>query len=155
MFSSLCILDGAWKPGRHSLVGEKSIQAHYHESGALPSHQGGHAGGQPISGSFTLADHNGHPFGPVQDDKIVGEPIKELIHKAAHRPLDVDEVIPGVLTLRVVFIDNFEVACVNRPWIYSIILKPKLHFFLQSGHLNPYMHHYFLAQTQPMHCREI
>jgi len=46
----LRILHRAREPARHSLIGEKSIQAHYLEPGALPSCQGGHPGGQPISG---------------------------------------------------------------------------------------------------------
>ena len=42
-----------------------------------------------------------------------------------------------------------------HPWLCSNILKPTLHFFLQSGHLNRYMHHHSLAQAEPLIYGEI
>ena len=40
-------------------------------------------------------------------------------------------------------------------WLYTNILKPTLHLFLHSGHLNRYMHHHSLAPAEPLLCGEI
>ena len=61
----LCVLHMAWKLGDHSLLGGKSIQAHYLEPAALPGRQDRHPGIQPVLGHFVVADHNNCPFSPV------------------------------------------------------------------------------------------
>jgi len=43
----------------------------------------------------------------------------------------------------------------SHRWISSIILKPTLHIFLQSAHLNWYMQHHYLMQVQPLLSEEI
>jgi len=40
-------------------------------------------------------------------------------------------------------------------WLCCIILKPALHFFTQSGHLNWYMQHHSLAVEEPLLSGEI
>jgi len=52
-------------------------------------------------------------------------------------------------------VSTFANLVLYHPWFCSIIIKPKAHFFLQSGHLNRYMHHYSLAQAEPLLSGEI
>ena len=52
-------------------------------------------------------------------------------------------------------VSTFTNPVLYHPWLCSIILKPTLHFFLHSGHLNRYMHRHSLAQAEPLLCGEI
>jgi hypothetical protein len=52
-------------------------------------------------------------------------------------------------------VSTFTNPFLYHPWLCSNLLKPTLHFFLQSGHLNWYMHHHSLAQAEPLLYGEI
>ena len=41
-------------------------------------------------------------------------------------------------------------SCSLSPLALYIIIKPTLHFFLHSGHLNWYMHHHSPSQAEPL-----
>jgi hypothetical protein len=42
------VLHRARKPGQYSLIGGECFQSHCREPGALPGHQGGYLGSQPV-----------------------------------------------------------------------------------------------------------
>ena len=50
---------------------------------------------------------------------------------------------------------TFAYPVLYHPWLCSIILKPTLHYFFQSGHLNRHMYHHSLAQAEPLLYGEI
>jgi hypothetical protein len=45
---------------------------------------------------------------------------------------------------------TFTNLILSHLWLCTIILKPTLQFFLQSGHLNWYMQHHTIAQGEPL-----
>jgi hypothetical protein len=48
-------------------------------------------------------------------------------------------------------VSTFTNPVLYHPWLCSNLLNPTLHFFLQSGHLNMYMHHHHsLALAEPL-----
>ena len=47
-------------------------------------------------------------------------------------------------------ISTFTNLVLYHLWLGGIILKPKMHFFLHSGHLNWYMQHHYLVQRKPL-----
>ena len=56
---------------------------------------------------------------------------------------------------RLQVISSFTNVVPYHPWIYSIILKPKLHSFVQSEHLNWYRHHQSPAEGETLFSGEI
>jgi len=52
-------------------------------------------------------------------------------------------------------ISSFTNVVPYRPWIYGIILKPTVHSFMHSDHLNWYMQHHSLAEGEPLISGEI
>ena len=103
----LRIFHRAQKPGHHSFIGGKSIQAHHLEPGALPGHQGGYLSSQSVSSLLVLAYNDGCPFSPVGIIKPRDEPLFwELTHKLADSPLDAYNVLSGDLNSRVALTHN-------------------------------------------------
>jgi hypothetical protein len=78
-------MSSTW-PGNQAatLESRQSIQAHYLEPGALPSCQGRHCPGQPVTGFLILADHNRFPLGSGVDQPRSEPLFREPVHKLAN-----------------------------------------------------------------------